>query len=145
MQRAIPGVLWVSLIALGLFSVIQFLIGIAQMNLVILIAVAVNVLLIFGLYHGHRWAFVVTLVFGVLGIVMTLARSPAVGLGVLVGNGFVLVPMVLAKDFFWGPRATAPAPRPNYCGRCGHDLRGVADPYCPNCRKEIRTADSRML
>ena len=145
MQRAVPGVLWISLIALGLISVVQFALSIARMNVLMLIAVAFNVLILVGLYRGRRWAFVVTLVLGVLGILVMLARNPAAGLGVLVGNGFVLVPMLLAKDFFWGPRGTARAPRPNYCFRCGHNLEGVVQTRCPNCGVEIRAADGGAM
>ena len=55
--------------------------------------------------------------------------------------GSVLVPMLLAKDFFWGPRAAARAPRPNYCFRCGRNLEGVVQTRCPDCGVEIRGAD----
>lgn len=141
MQREIPGVLWIGLIVLGLITVIQFLMAIVHVNLVLLVGVAISVLLLVGLYRGQRWAFVVTLVLGVLGIVVALARNPGVGLFVLVGNGFVLVPVYLAKDYFWGPRLAAQGGGANYCHRCGHDLRGAVQPSCPNCGAEIRTTD----
>jgi len=106
-----------------------------------LIAVAINVLMLIGLYHGYRWAFVVTLVFAVLGVLVTLARSPVLGLGTLVLNGLVVVPMLLARDYFWGPRLAADDEGSRYCHRCGHDLTGVVEPLCPNCSAEIRTPD----
>ena len=144
MQRAVSNVLWISLIALGLFSVVQFALGIALMNVVLLISVALNVALLVGLYHGHRWAFVVTLVFGVLGIIVALARNPALGLGVLIGNGLVLVPMLLAKDYFWGPRQPISANLANYCHQCGHSVRDAVHLRCPNCGAQIRAADGGM-
>jgi hypothetical protein len=42
MRRVLPGVLWISLIALGLFSFLQLLIGISQPNVAVLIAVVLN-------------------------------------------------------------------------------------------------------
>jgi hypothetical protein len=145
MQRAIPGVLWISLTALGLFSAIQFVIGLARLNIVILISVAFNVAILVGLYRGRRWAFVVALAFGVLGTLVALARNPGFGLGALIGNGLVLVPMLLAKDYFWETPEPVAASRANYCYRCGHDVREVAQPRCPNCGSEIRTADGATL
>jgi hypothetical protein len=141
MRRVIPGVLWISLIALGLFSLIQLLIGIMQPNVAMLISVVFNVLVLVGLYHGHRWAFVVTLVLGLLGIVVTLALNPAMGLGVLIGNGLVLVPMLLAKDYFWAARGAAGRFAPNYCHHCGQMLSGVVGAQCPRCGIEIRRVD----
>jgi hypothetical protein len=140
MRRVIPGVLWVSLIALGLFSFLQLLIGIIQPNVAMLISVVFNVLILVGLYRGHRWAFVVTLVLGLLGIVVTLARSPALGLGVLIGDGLVLVPMLLAKDYFWGAHRAIGRFAP-YCHHCGHSLMNVVEARCPRCGVEIRRTD----
>jgi hypothetical protein len=110
-----------------------------------LIAVVLNLAILWGLYHGHRWAFVVTLVLGLLGVVVTLARNPALGLCVLIGNGLVLVPMLLAKDYFWASPAPPGAAPPNYCYRCGHSLKGVIRTHCPNCGVEIRTVDREVL
>ena len=144
MRRELPRVLWVSLIALGLFSLLQLLIGIMQPNAAMLISVVLNLAILWGLYRGHRWAFVVTLVLGLLGIVVTLARNPVLGLGVLIGNGLVLVPMLLAKHYFWGSPVPLGAPSPNYCHRCGHSLQGVAQAHCPNCAAEIRRQDAAV-
>ena len=138
MQREVPGVLWVGLVFLGLISIVQLVLGILHTHAVLLVGVALNLLLLWGLYHGHRWAFVVTVVLGSLGIVLALARGPIAGLGVLVGNGLVLVPVILARDYFWAPRPPTAAHMPNYCCRCGHKLEGVVQTHCPNCGVEIR-------
>jgi len=79
-------------------------------------------------------------VLGLLGIVVTLARNPALGLGALIGDGLVLLPMLLARDYFWPSSAPSSASQPNYCYRCGHSLQGVTQTHCPNCAAEIRTA-----
>jgi len=140
MRRVIPSVLWVSLIALGLFSFLQLLIGIIQPNVAMLISVVLNLVILWGLYHGHRWAFVVALVLGLLGIVVMLARNPALGLGALIGNGLVLVPMLLAKDYFWGAHRATGRFAP-YCHHCGCSLADVVGVSCPRCGVEIRRAD----
>ena len=137
MNREIPAVLWIALITLGLFTVIQLLIGISCGHLGLLISVAVNLLVLYGLYHGHRWAFVVTLLFGILAFLVSVARNPVVGIFTLVLNGLVLVPMILAKGYFWldtQPRRSVI----NFCGRCGHDLRNVDSQHCPYCGRVIR-------
>ncbi len=141
MQRAVPGVLWISLIVLGLISVVQFALAIARMNVALLIAVAFNVLILVGLYRGRRWAFVVTLVLGALGILVVLGRNPAAALGVLIGNGFVLVPMMLAKDYFWEAHRPSSVSAANYCYRCGRSLMDAVQTHCPGCGAEIRGAD----
>lgn len=143
MQRALPSVLWISLITLGLISVIQFALAIAQMNIALLIGVVFNILILFGLYYGHRWAFVVTLILGILGVLVMLGRGPAAALGVLIGNGLVLVPMLLAKDYFWAARTQRTVFAANYCHRCGCNLADVVQKHCPDCGAEIRAADSR--
>ena len=145
MQREVPSVLWVGLIALGLISIVQFLIGVSQGNVALLIGVALSLIFLFGLYRGHRWAFVLTLVLGTLGVIGTMARSPAAGFFTLVANGFVLVPVILAKDYFWSRQARSRKNPPNYCARCGHSLHGVSTPYCPNCGIEARAADSQRF
>jgi len=144
MERRIPAVLWVGLAALALFSVLQFAIAVVQGRPLILVGVALDAAVLYGLYRGHRWAFVVTLAFGILGVIVTLIRSPALAVVVLVGNGLVLVPVILAREYFWGPRPRPLASKRNYCARCGHDLRAVADSRCPNCGVELRVLDSRL-
>jgi hypothetical protein len=140
MRREIPGVLWVGMSVLGLVSVIQLVVGIAQGSVGLLVSVAVNVVLLFGIYHGRRWAFVILLTLSVLGILVGLVRNPALGIGVLVLNGFVIVPVLLAKDYFWGPRLVYSGRLPNFCGRCGQDLARVTGRFCPNCGNEVAVA-----
>jgi rubrerythrin len=57
----------------------------------------------------------------------------------------VLVPMILAKDYFWGARMPAPARALHYCGRCGQSLEGVLDTHCPNCGDAIRRANGTII
>ena len=136
-RREIPGALWFGLVALALIVVVQFLLGMGQGNVPLLIGAACSLVLLFGLYHGYRWAFVMTLLLGMLGILTTLVRNPLIGLGTIVINGFVLVPIWLAKDYFWAPRWAARDGRPKFCGRCGQDLAGIGGRFCPNCGNEV--------
>jgi hypothetical protein len=55
-----------------------------------------------GLYRGAGWAFVATLLVGIAGALVTLVKDPTVGLIVTVLNAIVLVPIVLARDYFFG-------------------------------------------
>lgn len=133
MARRIPPVLWVALIALGLFSVIQFGVGVSRGSMPTLVAVAFNIVLAAGLYRGARWAFVLILVFAIAGTLVMLVKSPGVGLGVALGNAIVVVPVVLARGFFFGPGAGLAADPVRYCPQCGRPTTDPPTANCPAC------------
>ena len=140
MRREVPGVLCLSLFTLGLVSLVQLPIGVVNGNAPLLMGVVLNVILLVGLYRGRRWAFVAILAFAILGFFWVLAWNPAGVLGVLVVNGIVAVPVVLAKEYFWAPPARSTERQPNFCGRCGLSLRGVRQLNCPRCGAEVRSS-----
>ena len=132
MTRPIPPALWLSLIVFGLMTLIQLVLSVGTRNGPLLLAVLLNVVLIVGLYRAARWAFVLTLVFGVAGVLVALVRSPAFGLGAVVGNALVLVPLILAREYFFAPPRMAPSV-PRYCPHCGRPLTSPPTPNCPVC------------
>src|SRR5512146_3121207 len=129
MRQKPPPALWVTFVLLGIVSLIQFGIGLAGKP-VILIAVALNLITLVGLYAGHRWAFVASIAFAALGAVVSLARNPATGIGVLIMNGIMIAPVILSKHYFW---QTPAMPDPMRCPVCGYSLLGLTEPRCPEC------------
>jgi len=100
-----PAILWVGLCVLGLIVIIQILSGLVNGNVSLLVSAAMSAILWFGLYLGHRWAFVLTIVFVLLGVVVAFMRDPNLGMLTLVFDGFVLVPVLMSRAYFWGRAA----------------------------------------
>lgn len=130
MSRRIPPVLWVSLIALALISLLQFVAVIDRGSSYLLIGVAANIVLGIGLWAGKRWAFVLTVFFSLAGIVAAGAGGNF--LGILLANGLVLVPMVLARGYFFGDAATGSFAA-RFCPRCGGPRGSPTAVNCVTC------------
>jgi hypothetical protein len=111
MAKKVPGALWVSIAVLGAITVIQMLIGVQKGSGVLLVAVLLNVALLAGLFLGQRWAYVATLILAIAGLGVALGKGPASAIGVLVGNGLVVVPMVLSTRFFFPAKEKVTAAR----------------------------------
>lgn len=101
MKRTIPGALWISISTLGAISAIQLLIGVQNGSGVLLLTVVVNVALVAGLLLGHKWAYVATLVLSIGGVIVALGKNSEQVVGVLIGNGLVIVPMIVSTRFFF--------------------------------------------
>jgi hypothetical protein len=136
MSRQIPGILWVGLITLAVITVIQLFIAIAGPQPALLIGLVLQVATLYGLYAGHRWAYVVVLVCAVLGVLVMSMKSAQAGVAVLVINGIVVVPVLLSTEYYFG-RRRADAYEPRFCPTCGHSLLGLAEPRCPECGREF--------
>ncbi len=78
-------------------------------SLVALVAAGCNLILAFGLWGGCKWAYLLTVVLSVLGMAVALGRGGLHGLGVLVGDSVVLVPVLLCTSFFF-PRQAQKVP-----------------------------------
>lgn len=104
MERKIRPALWISIAALGIMSLIQLVIGVQRGSEVLFVAVVLNLVLLAGLLYGRKWAYVATLVFAVSGLVVALGRNAEQAMAVLVGNGLVIVPMIISTRFFFPGR-----------------------------------------
>jgi hypothetical protein len=111
MRKPVPGALWVALIALGLISLVQLLIGMGQGKPTLLITVALNAAIWLGLYAGHRWAYVALIVVSGLSVIVIAARNPAQALGVLIVDAVVVIPVIMATSYFWNRESPADASR----------------------------------
>ncbi len=103
MKRDIPGVLWISIAALALFSLLTLFGMLRNGSLALLGAVTCNIVILIGLVMGKKWAYALTLVFSVLGAIAAFAKGPTSGLSVLAGNALVVVPVLLSTSFFFPP------------------------------------------
>ncbi len=100
MKKKIPGPLWIAIIALAIISVLSLLLALRSGSVLALVAAALNVLLLFGLAAGHKWAYILTIVFSVLGAALAFGKGGQQGLAVLLSNGLVLVPVLITTKFF---------------------------------------------
>ena len=64
-------------------------------------AVACNLALLLGLLLGHRWAYVLVIVFAIAGAVVAFGRGGNHGLFVLLGNGVVVLPVIFSSRYFF--------------------------------------------
>jgi hypothetical protein len=104
MKQEVPVPLWVAIVTLGLISLLTFLSLLKGFSLVPLVTVACNIALMVGLYCGHKWAYIVTMVFSTIGVAFAFGKSASQGLAVLFGNGLVVVPVLLCTRFFFPAR-----------------------------------------
>ena len=97
-NRSVPTVLWIGLVSLAVMVVLQLAMGLMGRESLLLAAVLGGILLV-GLYHGHRWAYVVTviIVFAKL-LVGSSGTNPLVTLLI---DCLVLVPVLMSSKYFW--------------------------------------------
>lgn len=105
MRRDIPGVLWIAIVALAVITVLTLLSLPKSRSLVPLVAAGCNVGLLVGLVMGQKWAYVLTVVFSVVGVAVAFGKGASHGLAVLVGNGLVLLPVLFSTRFFFPVQA----------------------------------------
>lgn len=105
MDRNIPPVLRVGLCVLAIITILTFFAGLSHPSPRVVVTVFANVALLIGLYLGHRWAFVLALVTGGLGIIIALSQNVSRGLLVLLGNGLVIVPVILCWEYYFVRRS----------------------------------------
>ncbi|HUT30595.1 MAG TPA: hypothetical protein VMX13_12445 [Sedimentisphaerales bacterium] len=99
-NRGIPGVLWIGLVSLGIMVLFK-LAAVFSVGPRILVDAGISAALLVGLYLGHKWAYILTIVFVVLGTVFALSKGAGYGLLVLVLDCLVLVPVVLSTEYFF--------------------------------------------
>ena len=100
MNKQKPTSLWVAIVALGIIAVIHLGLAITTSG-VLFISVVLEAILIVGLVYGQKWAYILVLVFSALGVAITLSKGIEQGLGVLVVNTIVVVPLLLSTRFFF--------------------------------------------
>lgn len=95
-----PACLFIALFALAIITVLGLFSALARGSIPGCAAVVCNLALILGLVLGHRWAYVLVILFSVAGIAVVFNRSASQGVLVLIGDAFVLVPVLLSTRCF---------------------------------------------
>lgn len=101
-RPAIPGLLWIALVALGVITSLTLVSGVSRGSAIAFVAAGLNALILVGLLLGHRWAYILLMVFSMAGVAVAFSRSGGQGLAVLIGNGIVVVPVLLSSHYFFG-------------------------------------------
>ena len=98
--RSIPPILWIALVSLALmvFGKVLFAFKVGP---IILIDAALSAVLLVGLYLGHTWAYVLTIVGVILGTILACSKGIGNGLMILLIDCLVLVPVLLSRDYFF--------------------------------------------
>lgn len=98
--REIPAPLWIALVSLGLMVLLKVAF-VFQVGPAILIDALLSTALLVGLYLGHKWAYVLTIVFVVFGTVLGFSKSAGQGLIILIVDCLVLIPVLVCTEFFF--------------------------------------------
>ena len=147
MKRRRPWIMWIALISLGVMVVAQFGMSVDEGPALLLSAV-LSFFLLLGLWHGQRWAYVVTVVVVLITFVVGVADGDDDVVPVLMCNSLVAIPVLLSTRYFWvrsdgsglsppdaAQRAVAPPHPPLATGWCPQCRRGVPPQarFCPTC------------
>ncbi|MBA4148134.1 MAG: hypothetical protein H0X66_08455 [Verrucomicrobia bacterium] len=102
-----PLEVWIALGALTFITLLQIIAAVSRNSGGLFVGALCNMALIVGLYRGHKWAYVVLIVFSIGGAVVAFGNSVQKGLVVLLLNAVVLVPILMSTRFFF-PREQKP-------------------------------------
>lgn len=125
MRKSIPGLLWLSIAALGIMTVWfllvgfkglsahatlsagvseqgdQLLAGFKARSILALLAAILSVLLLVGLVLGRKWGYVLTLVYVLLGIAVAFRQGAPQAMMTIIIFAPVIVPMFICTRFFF--------------------------------------------
>jgi divalent metal cation (Fe/Co/Zn/Cd) transporter len=76
MERKVPSALWIGIAALGAMTVIKLLVGLQKGSDRMFIDAILCAVLGAGLLVGYKWAYVLTLVFGLGNPIVIFGRNP---------------------------------------------------------------------
>jgi len=123
------------LIFLGIATVGK-VVAATQLGPGLLLDAALCALLLVGLYLGHRWAYVVTVVVVPAKLIVAVVLGSAGGgLLTFIFDCLVLIPVLASTRYFWG--RTCPDVM------CGHKNRSDAR-YCARCGTDLTAASQRL-
>jgi hypothetical protein len=97
-SSSIPDVLWIAIISLVVFSLFHSIAGFS--NPLQFISLAVNIILIIGLYRLQKWAFVLAILASLFAPVVLFSRGDIPFYIGLLLNLSVLVPVLLCTKAF---------------------------------------------
>jgi hypothetical protein len=102
MKRKIPGLLWISIVALILYALLTLVaVNKSERPLLLIVSAVSNVIILIGLVLGHKWAYILTILISVVGIGVVFRKSFSSGVITLILNGLVIIPMILCTQYFF--------------------------------------------
>ena len=99
-NRKIPNLLWIALVSGAIMVLIKIAI-VSKAGPLILIDAAITAITLIGLYLGHKWAYIATIILVLLGTLSGYAKDPMYGLEVFCIDGLVLVPVLFCTKYFF--------------------------------------------
>jgi hypothetical protein len=127
-QQQVPGILWVALIVLAI-AALGKLASLPRYGPLVFVDIAICVALMIGIYYGHRWAFVLTVVVVPAKLLFSMMTgSLRAAVVVFLIDCLVMVPVLMSKNYFWGRRCLNVLcghrnnQQARFCARCGADL-----------------------
>ena len=99
-RPSIPHVLWVGLACLA-FMIVSKIITAFTAGPAVLVDAATSAALLWGLYSGQKWAYILTYVFVALGIVVAGQQGIEAAFMILLFDSLVLVPVILSHNYFF--------------------------------------------
>jgi hypothetical protein len=102
-ELPVPNVLWIAIISLAVFGISHFIIGFTKP--LQFLALGVNLILIFGLLGGFKWAYVLSIITSLLGPFLLLFNNFINFYVVLLLNSMVLIPVLISTRYFF-PKAS---------------------------------------
>lgn len=100
-QEQMPKLLWISIISLGIMMLSNLAGGFVQVNYVAIVVGVIDVLLIWGIIKGFRWAFwtAAVLVFGGLFYIILVGSVGSI-IASAVLDSFLFVPVFICRKYF---------------------------------------------
>ena len=98
-EKDIPPVLWIALVSLGLMILGKIAFSISRP--ILLVDAALSGAMLYGLYRGYKWAFVLTLTVLAMKVVLSLVKPPEAIIGILVIDALVYVPVIMCRTYFF--------------------------------------------
>lgn len=98
-QHSVPSILWIAIVAMGIFSIIHLMVSFSNSNH--LFAFMVNVVLVLGLFYLKKWAYILTIISSLIAPVLLLFQTTGFALIILLLNSIVIIPLLLSTKYFF--------------------------------------------
>ena len=99
-NRKIPNLLWIALVSLAFMVFIKIAYA-SKTGPLILIDAVISAILLVGIYLGHKWAYIATIIFVLLGTLSGFAKNPMYSLQIFCIDSLVLVPVLFCTNYFF--------------------------------------------
>ena len=99
-NKKIPNLLWIALVSLAAMVLIKIAYA-SKAGPLILIDASLSAILLIGLYLGHKWAYVTTIIFVFIGTLSGFAKNPSYGLEIFCIDSLVLIPVLFCTKYFF--------------------------------------------